>query len=86
MTEKPITGKVFEVPEQFLNHLLSIEDKGLADEIWALCEQIKRLVVDLGISDEYIGFITDRDLAIPWKDCFSEGNQFEGVFWTKITK
>jgi len=71
MTEKPIKGKAFEVPEQFLNHLSSIKDKRLADEIQTLCGRVKQLVVELGISDECTGFITDGDLAIPWKNCFS---------------
>jgi len=32
-------------------------------------------VVGLGISNECTGFITDGDLSIPWRDCFSEENQ-----------
>jgi len=84
MTEKPIKGKAFEVPEQFLNHLSSIKDKRLADEIRALCERVKQLVVELGISDECTGFITDGDLAIPWKDCFSKENR--GSKWVSCSR
>ena len=32
-------------------------------------------MVGLGISNECTGFITDGDLSIPWRDCFSEENQ-----------
>jgi len=33
ITTKPVKGKVFEVPEQFLEHVSSIKDKELVGEI-----------------------------------------------------
>jgi len=75
MMERPIKGKAFKVPQQFLKDLSSIKDEGLASEIRVLCERVEQLVAELGISDECIGFITDGDLALPWMDSISEENQ-----------
>src|ERR1700753_73999 len=75
MVTKPVKQREFEVPEQFLEHLSVMEDKEAVSEIRTLCERVKELVVELGISDECTGFVTDGDLAIPWKDCFSEENK-----------
>ena len=75
MTTKAVKRKAFEVPKGFLEHISSIKDKKLVGEIQALCERVEQLVMELGIPDECTGFITDGDLAIPWKDCFSKENQ-----------
>lgn len=75
MTERPVKGKAFKVPEEFLAHLPSLKDEPLVSKIRALCERVERLVAELGISDECVGFITDGDLAISWEDCFSEENR-----------
>jgi len=71
MTKKPTMRKAFEIPEEFLAHLSSLGNEPLVTEIKALCERIKRLVVELGISDECVGFVTDGDQAIYWGDYFS---------------
>ena len=75
MTTKPIKRKAFEVPEGFMEHLSSIKDKALVGEIQVLCERVKDLVANLGISDDCLGFIIDGDLAMSWRDCFSEEHQ-----------
>ena len=72
MTEQPAKRKAFEVPEEFLAHLSSLGDGSLAARILVLCKRVEQLVAELGISDECIGFVADGDLAISWKDCFSE--------------
>ena len=91
MVEKPVKRKVFKIPEEFLVHLSSLEDKSLVAKILELCKQVEELVAKLGISDQCIGFITDGDLAISWKDCFSKGNQenklvghFQAVFYAVL--
>jgi len=71
MTAKPMKRKEFEVPRDFLDSLPSMVEQELVGEIQVLCDRVKELVKDLGISDECIGFITDGDLAIPWNECFS---------------
>jgi len=72
-----VKRRVFEVPEEFLKHLSSLKgedkdkDKKMAGETEALCERVEQLVTKLGISDECTGFITDGDLAIPWREKIS---------------
>ena len=71
MTTKPVKREAFKVSEKFLEYVSSIKDKKFVGEIQALCERVEQLVVELGVSDECTRFITDRDLAISWKDsCF----------------
>ena len=72
MTEQPAKRKAFEIPKEFLAHLSSLGDGPLVTKILGLCKRVEELVAELGISDECIGFMTDGDLAISWKDCFSE--------------
>ena len=75
MTTKPVKQREFEVPEELYEQLSSMADQELVGEIRTLCERVKELVVKLRISDECTGFVTDGDLAIPWKDCFTEENK-----------
>jgi len=76
MTTNPVERKAFEIPEVFLAHLSSLEDKSLVAEILALCKRVEQLVAELGISDRCMGFITDGDLAMTWEDCSSEENRW----------
>ena len=76
MTTNPVKRKAFEIPEEFLVHLSSLEDESLVAEIRALCKRVEQLVAELGISDKCIGFIADGDLAMTWEDCFSEENRW----------
>jgi len=76
MTTTPVERKTFEIPEEFLAHLSSLEDKPLVVEIRALCKRVEQLVAELGIFDKCIGFITDGDLAMTWEDCSSEENRW----------
>ena len=84
MMETPVKGRAFEIPQRFLKGLSSVKDAGLVSEIRVLCERVERLVAELGVSDQCIGFITDGDLALPWMDCFSEENQ--GAEWASCSK
>jgi len=83
-TANPVKRKVFEVPEKFLDHLSLLKDKGMEGEIRVLCERVKQLVVELGISDECTGFIIDGDLAIPWKESFS--GEIQGAKWVSCSQ
>jgi len=76
MTTTPVERKAFEIPEEFLAHLSSLEDESLVAEIRGLCKRVEQLVAELGISDGCIGFIADGDLAMTWEDCFSEENRW----------
>jgi hypothetical protein len=72
MTEQPVKRKVFGIPKEFLAHLSSLADKSSVVKILGLCKRVEKLAAELGVSDECIGFVADGDLAISWKDCFSE--------------
>ena len=76
MTTNAVERKAFEIPEEFLAHLSSLEDKSLVAEILALCKRVEQLVAELGISDRCMGFIADGDLAMTWEDCSSEENRW----------
>ena len=75
MTETPVKGKAFAVPQKFLDDLTLLEDRSLESAIVGLCAKVEQLVAELGISDEYTGFVTDGDLAKPWRDCIVGGGQ-----------
>ena len=64
--------KKFEIPEEFQDHLESLQDKEAAKAIKELCKQVEDLACKLGISDQCTAFITDGDLAISWRE-----------YWTK---
>ena len=75
MTEKPVMGKAFTVSQRFVDDLPLLEDTSLGSDILGLCTNVQQLVGKLGISDECIGFVTDGDLAKPWRDYIAEGHQ-----------
>ena len=68
MTDEPVKRKRFEIPEDFRTHLSSLQDQKAVKRIEELCEDIKNVVAELGISDQCTAFFTDGDLAISWKD------------------
>ena len=75
MTETPVKGKAFTVPQKFLDDLPSLEDRSLESAIVGLCAKVEQLVAELGISDEYTGFVIDGDLSRTWRDCIADGGR-----------
>ena len=63
---------MFEIPKEFQDHLGSLQDKKPVEVIKGLCKRVIELVDGLGISEPCTAFITDGDLAVPWRD-----------YWTK---
>ena len=55
MTERAVKRKLFEILDEFLAHFYSLKDESLVVEIRALCERVKQLVIELGISDRSPG-------------------------------
>ena len=72
MTNEPVKRKKFEIPEQFDDHIGSLQNQEEVEAIRKLCRRVEELVAQLGISDQCTGFITDGDLAISWKHCWTE--------------
>ena len=68
MTDEPVGMKKFEIPKEFRDHLESLQNKEAVGRINELCSRVEQLVAQLGISDQCTGFVTDGDLAIPWRD------------------
>jgi len=71
MTDKPVKGKEFGIPEKFRDHVKSLDPEAV-DAIEKLCRRVEKLVKELGISDECTGFVTDGDLAISWERYWAE--------------
>ena len=59
--------KEFEIPKGFQDHVDSL-DQDAAGTITGLWRRVEELVVELGISNQCTGFVTDGDLAISWED------------------
>jgi hypothetical protein len=72
MMDEPAKRKRFEIPEEFLDHLPSLQDKKAVEVIKELCRQVEGFAEKLGISDQCVGFVTDGDLAISWRDYWTE--------------
>jgi len=72
MTDEPVKRKKFEIPKAFEDHLTLLQDQMTVEVIRGLCRKVKELVDMLGISDECIAFVTDGDLAISWRDYWTE--------------
>jgi len=75
MTDEAVKRKKFEIPKAFENHLSLLQGQTMVDVIRGLCRKVEELVDKLGISDECIAFITDGDLAISWRDYWTEERQ-----------
>lgn len=74
MMDKPVKRK-FEIPKEFWDHLLSLQDKETVEMVKKLCKRVEELVEKLEISDQCIAFVMDGDLAISWRACWTEGCQ-----------
>jgi hypothetical protein len=65
----------FQIPDEFREHLSSLEDKGAVEEIWNHCRSIEELVGKLDIPHKSCAVIGDGDLAVPWKDYLIAGRR-----------
>ena len=72
MADEPVKRKKFEIPQEFREHFGSLRDAKAKTGIEELCKQVEDLVVQLGFSDQCTGFVTDGDLAIPWRSYWTE--------------
>jgi len=72
MVDEPVERKRFEIPKDFQDHLESLQDKKAVEVIKELCKRVEELAEGLGISEQCTAFITDGDLAVPWRDYWTE--------------
>jgi len=86
MTDEPVKRKKFEIPKEFQDHLESLQDREAVDRIKELCGRVEELVARLGISGQCTGFVTDGDLAIPWRNYWTdERREAKSVSYIRVT-
>jgi hypothetical protein len=87
MTDDPVKRKKFEIPEEFLKHLESLQDQKAVEAIKELCKEVEDLVGKLGISDQCTAFVTDGDLAISWREYWTkERGTTKSVSYFRVTR
>ena len=79
MVDEPVERKTFEIPKEFQDHLEPLQDKKAVGVIKDLCKRVVELVDRLGISEQCTAFITDGDLAVPWRDYWTKDHR-----WIKL--
>ena len=75
--------KVFEIPEEFLSHLSTLENKEenkkkneeVVEKIKENCEAIRELVVKMEIPNNPCAVIEDGDLAVAWEEYLGAGRR-----------
>ena len=67
--------KGFEIPEEFITHLTTLENKEAVEEIKEQCKGIQEIVAQMKIPNKPCAVIGDGDLAVCWEKYFSTGRR-----------